>query len=139
MVEFGTSSAFRGWVRVRVLGYGFGVRGRKAKSRDCAALASDLVRAVSRPFYVHKSSEYLSAAADGRCAFRISIRNSIGYNKSTTSRAHGPLRAQNFNALLIYLSSCLSTQRARLYSDQSPSRAPRAATRGALQPRAQRA
>ena len=44
MVEFETSSAFRGWVRVRVLGYGFGVRGRKAKSRDCA-LASDLVRA----------------------------------------------------------------------------------------------
>ena len=42
MVEFGTSSAFRGWVRVRVLGYGFGVRGRKVKSRDCA-LASDLV------------------------------------------------------------------------------------------------
>ena len=27
MVEFGTSSTFRGWVRVRVLGYGFGVRG----------------------------------------------------------------------------------------------------------------
>ena len=46
MVEFGTSSAFRGWVRVRVLGYGFGVRGRKVKSRDCA-LASDLVRAIS--------------------------------------------------------------------------------------------
>ena len=44
MVEFGTSSAFRGWVRVRVLGYGFGVRGRKVKSRDCA-LASELVRA----------------------------------------------------------------------------------------------
>ena len=44
MVEFGASSAFRGWVRVRVLGYGFGVRGRKVKSRDCA-LASDLVRA----------------------------------------------------------------------------------------------
>ena len=44
MVEFGTSSAFRGWVRVRVLGYSFGVRGRKVKSRDCA-LASDLVRA----------------------------------------------------------------------------------------------
>ena len=42
MVEFGTS-AFRGWVRV--LGYGFKVRGRKVKSRDCA-LASDLVRAV---------------------------------------------------------------------------------------------
>ena len=46
MVEFGTSSAFRGWVRVRVLGYGSGVRGRKVKSRDCA-LASDLVRARS--------------------------------------------------------------------------------------------
>ena len=45
MAEFGTSSAFRGWVRVRVLGYGFGVRGRKVKSRDCA-LASDLVRAA---------------------------------------------------------------------------------------------
>ena len=44
MVEFGTSSAFRGWVRVRVLGYVFGVRGRRVKSRDCA-LASDLVRA----------------------------------------------------------------------------------------------
>ena len=44
MVEFGTSSAFRGWARIRVLGYGFGVRGRKVKSRDCA-LASDLVRA----------------------------------------------------------------------------------------------
>ena len=47
MAEFGTSSAFRGWVRVRVLGYGFGVRGRKVKSRDCA-LASDLVRAGGR-------------------------------------------------------------------------------------------
>ena len=46
MVEFGTSIAFRGWVRVRVLGSGFGVRGRKVKSRDCA-LASDLVRALS--------------------------------------------------------------------------------------------
>ena len=44
MVEFGTSSTFRGWVRVRVLGYGSGVRDRKVKSRDCA-LASDLVRA----------------------------------------------------------------------------------------------
>ena len=44
MVEFGASPAFRGWVRFRVLGYGFGVRGRKVKSRDCA-LASDLIRA----------------------------------------------------------------------------------------------
>ena len=33
-IEFGTSFAFRGWVRV--LGYGFGVRGRNVKSRDCA-------------------------------------------------------------------------------------------------------
>ena len=48
-VEFGTSSAFRGWVRVRVLGYGYGVRGRKVKSRDCA-LASDLVRAPNFSF-----------------------------------------------------------------------------------------
>ena len=46
MVEFGTSSAIRGWVRVRVLGYGFGVKGRKVKSRDCT-LASDLARARS--------------------------------------------------------------------------------------------
>ena len=45
-LEVGTSSAFRGWVKVRVLGYGFGVRGRKVKSRDCA-LASDLVRAIT--------------------------------------------------------------------------------------------
>ena len=48
MVELiGTSSTFSGWVRVRVLGYGSGVRGRKVKSRDCA-LASDLVRLVPR-------------------------------------------------------------------------------------------
>ena len=39
-------SCFRGWVRIKVLGYGFGVRGKKVKSRDCA-LASDLVRAES--------------------------------------------------------------------------------------------
>ena len=45
MVKFGTSSTFRGWVMVTVLGYtyGSGVRSRKVKSRDCA-LASDLVR-----------------------------------------------------------------------------------------------
>ena len=45
MVEFGTSSAFRGWIRV--LGYALGVRCRKVKSRDCA-LASDLVRAPGK-------------------------------------------------------------------------------------------
>ena len=33
-IEFRTSSVFRGWVRVRILGYGFGVWGRKVKSRD---------------------------------------------------------------------------------------------------------
>ena len=32
-------------IRARVLGYGFGVRGNKVKSRDCAQ-ASDLVRAI---------------------------------------------------------------------------------------------
>ena len=45
MVEVGTSSALRGWVSVKVLGYGFEVKGRKVKSSDCA-LASDLVRAL---------------------------------------------------------------------------------------------
>ena len=36
-------SAFRGWVRVRVLGYDLKVRGKKVKSRDtdCGARASD--------------------------------------------------------------------------------------------------
>ena len=42
MVEFGTSSIFREWVRVRVLGYGSGVRGRKVKSRDCALACQTL-------------------------------------------------------------------------------------------------
>ena len=45
MVEFGASFAIRGWVRV--LGYGFGVRDKKVKLRDCA-LASDLVRAENK-------------------------------------------------------------------------------------------
>ena len=48
MVEFGTSSAFRGWVRVK----GFWSEEQKSKvtSRDCA-LASDLVKAyrIYRP------------------------------------------------------------------------------------------
>ena len=55
MVEFGTSSAFRRWVRVRVLYYGFEVRGRKVKSRDCT-LASDLVRAVHNTRMLPRSS-----------------------------------------------------------------------------------
>ena len=58
MVEFGTSSTFRGWFRVRVLGYGSGVRGRKVKSRDCA-LASDLVRAA-RMLSTYKSTRRMS-------------------------------------------------------------------------------
>ena len=61
MVEFGTSSTFRGWVRVRVLGYGSGVRGRKVKSRDCA-LASDLVRAHSNSCTSQSLSLPLSSA-----------------------------------------------------------------------------
>ena len=36
MVESGTSSAFRELVKVGGLGYGFEVRGKKVKSRDCA-------------------------------------------------------------------------------------------------------
>ena len=62
MVEFGTSSAFRGWVRVTVLGYGFEMRGRKVKSRDCA-LASDLVRCKSplgSTSYNHKQYDYMN-------------------------------------------------------------------------------
>ena len=53
MVEFGTFSTFRGLVRVRVLGYGSGVRGRKVKSvRDCAldlACLTLLGPAAARP------------------------------------------------------------------------------------------
>ena len=33
MIEFGTSSAFKERNRVRVLGYGFGVRARKVELR----------------------------------------------------------------------------------------------------------
>ena len=68
MVEFGTSSAFRGWVRVRVLGYGFGVRGRKVKSRDCA-LASDLVRAAWRA-----RRALVRAIAKGKTYFGRNVR-----------------------------------------------------------------
>ena len=67
MVEFGTSSAFRGWVRVRVLGYGFGGRSRKVKSRDCA-LASDLVKACKmQPWGVIGEKLLLSRSRD-QCA-----------------------------------------------------------------------
>ena len=70
MVEFGTSSAFREWVRVRVLGYGFGVKGRKVKSRDCA-LASDLVRANAE-----------------------SLRKTNNYGSVVSYSNHSPSRAQ---------------------------------------------
>ena len=76
MVEFRTSSVFRGWVRVGVLCYGFGVRGRKVKSRDltyCScALASDLVIVISknharRPSMVNdQSTEPFAARAAAR-------------------------------------------------------------------------
>ena len=58
MVEFETSSAFRGWVRVRVLGYGFGVRGKKVKSRDYA-LVSDLVIVGLQPTVIASRAPHL--------------------------------------------------------------------------------
>ena len=79
MVEFGTSSAFRGWVRVRVLGYGFGVRGRKVKSRDCA-LASDLVRAIvqSKKCGTHPHLSFLNSSLINDLEVRSSIsKNTI--------------------------------------------------------------
>ena len=41
-----------------VLGYGFGVRGRKVKSRDCA-LASELVKAAAQPGKLNSASDSL--------------------------------------------------------------------------------
>ena len=69
MVEFGTSSAFRGWVRVRVLDYGSGVRGIKVKSRDCALVTvSDLVRAkFGLQLYVARCREARVAAIRVYC------------------------------------------------------------------------
>ena len=44
MIELGTSSAFKERNRVRVLGYGFGVRARKVESRDSdCALARQMI------------------------------------------------------------------------------------------------
>ena len=76
MVEFGTSSAFRGWVRVRVLDYGFGVRGRKVKSRDCT-LASDLVRAPRGPRCARQARQRL---ANCSLFFRFSSSSSLTDN-----------------------------------------------------------
>ena len=45
MVEFGTSSAIGGWVRVRVLGYGFGVSCRFTTYRHRFARAAPAPRA----------------------------------------------------------------------------------------------
>ena len=42
---------------VRVLGYGFGVRGRKVKPRDCA-LASDIVCTPRAPSHDFKSIRF---------------------------------------------------------------------------------
>ena len=86
MVEFGTSSAFRGWVRARVLGYGFGVRGRKVKSRDCA-LASDLVKAARVGYHRDKCSNaassmfpwpYVKEANEGTTGCRWKTRQQTG-------------------------------------------------------------
>ena len=79
MVQFGTSSAFRRWVRVRVLGYGFGVRSRKVMSRDCA-LASDLVRASP------ESTPNLSRLVVVHCRYPshplLAPRNSVSFSKN---------------------------------------------------------
>ena len=96
MVEFRKSSAFRGWVRVTVWGYGFGVRGRKVngvrgrkvKSRDCA-LASDLVRAV---LHTH-----LRAASKGpagaRCKCKQSSPNQVLTHAARAAAKQPPLVA----------------------------------------------
>ena len=47
----GTSSTFRGWVRVRVLGYGSGVRGRKVKSRDYGGPNGSFYFKIFRKFF----------------------------------------------------------------------------------------
>ena len=60
-------------VRVRVLGYGFGVRGRKVKSRDCA-LASDLVRVA------------------GGCAPRTSLRGLHAFTEARLSNVRPNVR-----------------------------------------------
>ena len=89
MVELGTSSTFRGWVRVRVLGYGSVVRGRKVKSRDCA-LASDLVRATFAWFLLallaEKGEERRERRSDERGArspARQHARNLLFFNHLT--------------------------------------------------------
>ena len=60
-------------VRVRVLDYGFGVRGRKVKSRDCA-LASDLVKANPNPNeqlkFVHQFAAHWSRDLE-KTVFRL--------------------------------------------------------------------
>ena len=60
MVEFGTSSAFRGWVRVRVLDYGSGVRDIKVKSR-----VSGPLRDVAAHFHVGRQQPRRALRARG--------------------------------------------------------------------------
>ena len=138
MVEFGTLSAFRGWVRVRVLGYGFGVRGRKVKSRDCA-LASDLVRAVCAhaygPFFLHAHGKKLpcahspsrGAAAPPRFAWRAPRRAAASRQQGLTTLGNHAqhlrcsLRGRNakkhflhiHTKIRFHLTRCLRTLRAR--------------------------
>ena len=56
MVEFRTSSAFRGWVRARVLGYDFGVRGRKVKSAPMLWSPFSCAREARAAFGVEKGA-----------------------------------------------------------------------------------
>ena len=104
MVEFGTSSAFRGWVpvRVRVLGYGFGVRGTKVKSRDCA-LASDLVRASFLPLFLLLSSPVLGSSRPMPHIATHFLKWARVPQRAVASRQQGSC-----------LTMCLRTLRARL-------------------------
>ena len=77
-VELGTSSAFRGWVKVRVLGCGFRVRGSKVKSRDCA-LESDLFSKSRRN---QVGAMYIVDCTTAKITFTLLIFNGTSYNLS---------------------------------------------------------
>ena len=68
--------AVRVRLRNRGLGYGFGVRGKIVKSRDCA-LASDLVKVglttLSRPNLSHVVTHFGAAAAQPRRAATLRV------------------------------------------------------------------
>ena len=102
MVEFGTSSAFRGWIRVRVLGYGFGVRGRKVKSRDCA-LASDLVRAMKYRVQYHTVPiKFYSAEfpASKQPLFKIKKENNLRHAKPRLDISTSPMEIPSNSIVL---------------------------------------